>query len=248
MDPQSKKNLEFEFVRIFVKSLNPDLKDAVKEFEEPDAIIQINPLTGIEVTQVFNQAQEGELRVKFEGSWERIISNATSIWNTIGLPSAHVSVYFSGNYYVSKNNSWVVAENLVNFIANHIPQKGAYYNSSDSMNIERFGITRFSIERIINYDKVVWSYNDSIWVPNLEIDSIQEAIDKKEAKRNSYLKSCKKIWLLLVLNSRKGSGSFEIRKEVIRHIYDFAFDRVFIFESLTQKYFELHNEVSYNSL
>lgn len=239
MDRQEKKRLEKEFGIAFLKSIGKFKEDLTTHDDNPDFLIQEEDILGIEITQVHNPTQTGELRVQVEGSLDRLLQNAKNIWDNKQLPAAHITLTFNPKFRISKTKSLAKAIEIVEFLSSYIPIEGEWYSSSNDMLIDVEGLTNFSIERIVKYDCSLWGFSDWIWAPILTCDMIQKALDKKERKRINYLNRCSRIWLVIVLYGGRASGAFEIPLYTINSAYAFNFDQVFLFDCLPGKHYEL---------
>lgn len=178
--------------------------------------------------------------MQLEGSLDFLLKKMENLWIELNYPPAHVIIYLDNTNPVSKNDSTLLANQIVNYIKDYIPREGQVFYSEEDMLINPDKLKFFKIERIFKYDQIIFNYFDHIWSPNLTTFEIQNVIDKKEIKRERiYQKNCDVIWLLIVLYSGKASGNFIIPQEVLEHQYFSHFNKVFLFDAVPKKFWEL---------
>ncbi len=238
-----KKSLEQKFGMEFLKQLNPDFISLIWNKDDPDPIpdiiLRTQPVTGIEITRISNTLKAGHPRMHLEGSWDILLNNMRKIWLEKGFPPVHINLLFNQDTTIPKISSKNYAKIIIDFIKDFIPPDGQSFHSKDELITIPSILYNFIIERKVKYDKPMFTYSDYIWSPYIEVSAIQHVINKKEQKREDYLKNCEIIWLLMFLYSGKASGNFIIPQEVLEHQYFSHFNKVFLFDAVPKKFWEL---------
>ncbi len=235
MNRNEKDRLEYLFGMEFLNEYVPSLARLSKKYESPDIVIPSKQI-GLELTQISNSGKSG---FHFEGSWDSLVEAIRIKWNTLKLPACHVSLSISQGYCIPKKRINSVCDEIIELVSEYIPEQGKYYFSKDCEDRLPKYLFAFSIERMVKRDEGVISYSYGIFSPVLSPSVVQEAIRKKEFMRCHYLKKCKEIWLLIIMYGGRASGDFIINEQVINHSYLFHFDKVFLFDALPKKYWEL---------
>lgn len=244
MQREEKKRLEFLFGIKFLTQQDSTLSSKAENAESPDILINSGDI-GIEVTQIGNVLSNNTPRMQLEGSWDSLIEKLQSTWNQQNLPGCHISLSFNQRRHIPKSEIKEVAFEILKFIKQFVPEDGQYYLPTDDIHITPRYLQAFSIERLVKYEKGIFSYGDSIFSPKLTVQEVQKAIDKKEFLRLDYLEKCKEIWLLIVLYGGRASGDFIIGDKVTQHDFDFMFDKVFLFDALPNKFWELNKSSNF---
>jgi hypothetical protein len=244
MQRDEKDRLEFLFGIKFLTLLDSALSSKAENSESPDILINSGDI-GMEITQIGNVMSNNTPRMQLEGSWDSLIEKLQSTWNHQNMPGCHISLSFNQRRHIPKSESKKVAFEILNFIKHFVPEDGHSYVSTDDIHITPRYLHAFSIERLVKYDKGIFNYGDGIFSPKLERQKVQKAIDKKEFLRLDYLKKCKEIWLLIVLYGGRASGDFIIEDKVTQHDFEFRFDKVFLFDALPKKFWELNKSSNF---
>lgn len=237
------KRLEFEFGKAFFKELNEGSIDSLIHDDNPDFFTSNERYIGFELTQIHNETVTESTRAHVEGSWDSLMYKLKEIWDSKLLPSCHVRLYFREPIPINKKRIAQEAEEIVILISQHLPEPDSEYRSPDWMLINIPNLIGFEIERIFKHESSIWSYSDSIWAPSLNPLLIQETIDKKEKKRKAYLKRCYEIWLVIALYGGRASGNFNIPAYTTKHNYSCYFDRLFLFDCIPKKIYELNRKI-----
>jgi len=67
------------------------------------------------------------------------------------------------------------------------------------------------------------------------IPELQAAINKKNKKKNEYLRRCDRCWLLIVADRTKADQKFEFTPEMQEYVYESEFEKTFFLE-IAQKF------------
>lgn len=235
---KEKERLEYMFGIEFLKKFDESLVPFSRKDESPDIIIS-SKRVGLEITQLSNSINNGISRMQLEGSWDSLIENLRIKWKEKHMPGCHVSLTFIRSKHIPKKDINKVSDEIIEFIKGFIPKIGNCYYSKDGEYEMPSYLLSFRIERILNYKKGIFTFGDFIFSPDLEFKTIERAIKKKDKLRNEYLKKCDNIWLLLVAYGGRASGDFVIKENLINHEYLFGFDKVFLFDAIPKKYWQL---------
>ncbi len=241
MDRETKKLLEGQFGRAFIEEFEEIRFKQFYRDDCPDFFVEREKLTGLELTQIYNSTSTGVIRSSVEGSRDSLVSQLKKMWDARELPACHVNLRFTEPIPIYKRNINPLANCIIELIKRYIPEKGAYFDSPDWLEINVKNLTGFAIERIVEYDTSIWTYSDTIWSPTLEPFLVQEVIDRKEEKRKKYLKRCIEIWLVIVIYGGRLSGDFIIPDGITDHYFESEFDRLFLFDAIPGRIIELNS-------
>ena len=245
MSSQEKKDLERQFTHAFLKTIKNSDQYNLDDHEEPDFILNESGRIGIEVTQVFTETINSENpRIKIEGGWDDVLELAHTIWISTSRPNVDLRIMFNDSIHIGKNGKPIIAKELVKLVDQYLPELDeSFWSSDDIIELPR-GSVEFHIHRYSGMEISSWRFNDVAWTPNLSSRLLQNTITKKEKRRNIYLESCEKIWLLMVLYGRRPSGSFIIPDTISKVKYHFDFDKVYLFNAFPARTWELENEIT----
>jgi hypothetical protein len=210
--------------------LNYTLVD--KDGESPDFLIEIDDeVIGIEVTQIYRRLNAGNA-IKAERDNKDVRKQAIKIYNEKGgIP---VIFYFVCDGRASIVDKKDAAKKLGVFIYEYMMNNFP----NGIINRQEIDLKKASDDLLsfINFIHVVptndkqatdslFSTFDTKELTDLEIE---ETVRKKEKRLPSYLKRCKKIWLLIVLPSMRTTGDLRIGSNNIK--FNHAFDCVYVFD------------------
>jgi hypothetical protein len=84
-----------------------------------------------------------------------------------------------------------------------------------------------------------WCCSSAGFIPNLTPQHIQNVIDKKEGKLDSYTLKCSEVWLLIVADALRVPATVDLTESALRYCYATQFDRVFFFWNADRRFIEL---------
>ena len=194
-------------------------KGVVKHCDKPDFRVTLgNCVIGVEVTCLFKR-REGKdakrdgkpVQQAVESTRDRILEAACEKAQKLGLPSAHVILFFSLQDPLSSAARERIADSVVDVIARHMPDEGG------SIELEmRPGqpseVDLITVKRV--HSHAHWEWLEAHAIERNVIDRVQAAITKKSELLESYLerletyrKPYTECWLLLVADSSRSSGN-----------------------------------------
>ena len=241
MTTEEKKDLERKFTQAFLQAIGYPNQANLLDHEVPDFLLIESKLIGIEVTQIFTEPSNGQVqRIRIEGGWDDVLELALKKWHDSGKAKVDVRIMFNDTIHIPKVSKEIIVNEVIALIEKYLPNPGeSFWTPDDIMGLPH-GIVEFHIHRDKGIESPAWRCHDSAWTSQLTSELVQKSITKKEEERNEYLQSCDKIWLLLVLFGRRPSGSYITHEKVHQEKYRFEFDKVFLFDSLPKKVWELH--------
>ena len=84
-----------------------------------------------------------------------------------------------------------------------------------------------------------WRVVDADYVRPVSADHLQARISAKNRKAGGYFAVAKEVWLLVVLDSRRMSGSFDLNSAAFGGVYESAFSRTFVLDTFSNTTREL---------
>jgi hypothetical protein len=84
-----------------------------------------------------------------------------------------------------------------------------------------------------------WVCSSIGYIPEITPEQLQEKIDKKEQKLNSYTSKCSEIWLLIVADDLRIPSTVDLTASASGHHYITRFNRIFFFWNGSRRYVEL---------
>jgi hypothetical protein len=210
--------------------------------ESPDFLIRFqNHVVGVEFTEIYSQEKiNGTSLRQQEERKNRIVERAKQIAIENNLPPIHVSVMFSKP--VEKHREEIVSLKLINAIVSKYPCKGQQI-TIDSFTDEDFGlpdeISFVLTANTLGYKNHLWHATE-VWCAETDFtDQLQKEIDRKSKKYTNYLKKCDECWLVISALGFSRSTAFEPSTEMLEHIYNSPFKRVFFLEAASSYIVEL---------
>lgn len=247
MDIIMSKDEERFYLDRFIELFNDFPNGDISPNESPDFIIEgLNKTYGIELSSIYQNIDY------FGNKIQAIDSIVLSVNDMISqklkmyqIPFLDVSITYTLKKLYSKKQRDILSNKIVGLIINNVPQTGDWISMEYNYNSKTFIPREVTILRIANFQ-----FNDqhyvrsprSGWVQEDMIHEIQEAIDRKNKKRMSYISSCHEHWLLLHSVVFSSASFFNPSKETLSHKYKCNFDRLFLLICSPYKLYELQIE------
>ena len=234
--------------KTFVKVLFSKLKlepIILTDFEEPDFLFSMNNQQyGIEVTRIFQINGVGDVLLQAQDSERNlIVENAKSNYNKKNeLPNLDVAVLFGRYPQLNKKNRNVLSQKILDFIIKYTPNPDkSIWIDNDFNNLNEFPeeIAHIRISNFSFLEKNHWHVPTSGFIQTTFIKELQEIIDKKNLRLDSYHINCTKCWLLVVADSKFSSSFFEPDEDTIKNKYSSNFDRAFCMWDWYGDYFKI---------
>jgi len=219
MDSAKKQHERFLLDRFLeLQGISPT---SVEPRDPPDFLIDLEGRKiGIEVTELFIRSRskghprpEGKPFLQdIESITNQIVSTARKIYFDAGNPLLKAEIWFSDQITLDKKKGDQVAKLIANQIQSMSLQdsQAAVWRSSEAEYEERSlseWIDIICTQRVPEYRDAQWKDRFAQWtvarpglVAPLTPKHLQEAIDKKAKKIDSYKKCAEEIWLLIVAN------------------------------------------------
>jgi hypothetical protein len=192
--------------------------------ESPDFLINLDGrVIGIEVTELFIQRCNSEARLlpedptlqAIESISTQIVSKAREIYFDANNPPVLSHIVFSNRITpVDKRKGDQIAKLIADQIQSMSRQdsKGAYWRSSEDEKENPLSewVIFISTWRVPEPRFARWSPNSAGLVSILTPARLQEEIDKKASKINTYKKRAEEIWLLIVADRTRSSQKFSV--------------------------------------
>lgn len=198
---------------------------------------------GIEVTKLHREASiSGVGRRQMEGIRDRVLAAAKRSWDGAGLNPLEVHVHFNHHETPFKPEISRIADGLVAIVQARMPTVGEHvhlsWNDGEALGLPK-GIHAISIIRLPTHRRSYWLGADSDYEATLSAEQVQRTISSKNKKAGLYRSAARVVWLLLVLDSRRLSGCFDLEGAAFRAVYESCFARTFVFDRFSATVREL---------
>jgi hypothetical protein len=107
------------------------------------------------------------------------------------------------------------------------------------INLEHFPKEIMMLHVCIQHKENKWRSSSSGWIPEIAPEYLQERIDQKELKLETYKSKCSELWLLIVADNLRIPSSVDLSDIAINHRYSTGFNRIFFFWNSSRSYVEL---------
>lgn len=242
MTRESQKDRERFYVSRLVAHLDiDDLEEIEAGDPAPDfKLTWKGGRAGVEVTRLFQPTeQEGMSLQAVEAARNRMFDTARELWSEQDHPYVEILVHFNSATPVRRENTHRLARQLVELVKMNLPSVNDYTRLDFQWENRSWFPEEFVSVRIVRLEahtRSYWSGSSGGYLPVLSQDRIQQAINRK--KNHRYSDAAGEAWLLIVMESTRLSGAFDIDDEVDAVEDCGEFDRVFVLDSLSSRVLE----------
>lgn len=242
MDSAKKQHERFLLDRFLeLQGISPT---CIEESDPPDFLIDLEGRTvGVEVTELFirskksgahTQPQGEPLLQAAESITNLIVSKAWEIYFHAGKPPVQSTIWFSDRITLDKKKGDQIAELIANQIQTMSPQnsQAAVWRSSEDENAENplsESVVLMHALGVPDRRFARWTVARPGLVATLTPKHIQEVIDKKAKKINSYKKKAEEVWLLIVADRTRPSQKFSVMPDFPLSSISSPFARTFYY-------------------
>ncbi len=193
---------------------------------------------GIEITEIY----ASERLRRFEVQKDQIVNCARKKAIEIGLPPLRVIVRFGFKINgIKKGRRNYLSDKLFELVKINCPK----YGDRIELDYENDIPDEFDLIVIKNtgWSKIhIWYVERVGFVTDSFSDKLQQRIDSKAEKIESYLTKCDRCWLVIVGLGISPSNFYEIDKDMEPIIYKSPFEKVFFLEAFSKILKELKVE------
>ena len=221
-------------IRRFLELRGIELKGDLEFPDPPDAVIRSeDSCIAIEHTLILRPNAPGYNLRAFESITDNIAALAQEVFEANYDDILQVTLLFDRRIRLTNSDKAVIAINTAEVVAEFIPPIGTDWRLDSS----RFALRKRPFPRAV---EAIWVHNMPEWgalwsvarsttVPDLDPETIQQHIDRKELKIDSYRAMCPEVWLLLVVEGFAPSSHWRLEQLPPDHLFEFSFDRVFLY-------------------
>ena len=245
------KNREFSHLKHFKEICSFFPEGEIECTEKPDFLVHTqDTILGIEHTEIFRPGPtNGTSPQAQESIYQRVVDKASSSYLENHSQPLLVQISFNERIMIGKKDGKSLAD-AIDRLAKAVVRllEMAPIVPGNSIIIERTKenskefpdeIRRLYVYAYPNGKENRWKSLSPGWIPEITPEDVQEKIDKKEPKLDSYKTKCSELWLLIVAHNVEKSTSIDLSEAAISHYYSTKFDRVFFFWNSTRHYIEL---------
>jgi len=240
-NPAQNKARERHFIELFKSAYNSFPTGEIiahEKQERPDVILKTaEGKIGIEITSL----HDSKLK-RAESECEKAVLEAQKIYETLNLPTLHVSVHIGGNHSMNRNNRKKFAVAIANIVAANLPPPGKYAEIENHFNDAAQFPYEIDVIFVYQYswpDKNLWTAPSAGFYRENFVEELQNVISEKDSKLSGYEPECIEQWLLVLAENSSPSTFFDPSETTVNHLYKSAFDKVFVMEMFKLKVHEL---------
>lgn len=212
------------------------------ECETPDFLVMMDSgrKIGIEHTQVFKKDGMDETAEQADEATKEFIKTAAKKHaEALGLPPAHVTLFFNPQHlrqtvgskrrFFTKAERQTIAENIAEFVGNHMPDEGCSVELAWRPGQPR-QVDLIHINRVYPVARPGWRWLEFNAIQYDAIERLQTAITRKSDRYEACLRNCDGCWLLVVAHSFLSSGTIHPDETSRAHIYNSPFKRTYFLD------------------
>lgn len=214
----------------------------IEKTEKPDFIVHTpHKKLGIEHTEIFQPGiPNGESLQAQDSLAQRVVDEANKLYLQNHSQPLWIQVLFNSKVKIIKQDVHRIAEMVVQLIEVAPIESGEYIIlKRNSDNSKYFPQEIAMIHMQPTKRDNMWRCSSIGSVPELTQQQLQEKIDKKEQKLDSYTQNCSEIWLLIVADDLRIPSSVGLTQSASTYQYNTRFDRAFFFWNSSRRYIEL---------
>jgi hypothetical protein len=181
-----------------------------------------------------------------ESTEDKVLRLASSRYEARGLPPVWINVFWSlRDFPISRVPQ--LANALADLVEVNLPEQDGEvaikypHPAWRSLPPE---VSSLSIRRKKVLSNNLWVPTRGAFAPTLTPLDLQQRIEEKEDKVNSYRQKCSQVWLLIVASGFEPSTFGELAPEVEGFRFETSFDRVFFLHHADELIVELSTQGS----
>ena len=230
-----KKRRERAYVSKLLEAVGLAEQARVTERESPDFLVTTpDRRIGIEVTEIYRDKGDRKDR-RWEGACESVIEAAQHCWLKADLPTVHVSIAFAASARLPKSEWSNWGRRAVEMVQAALPEEGKQSvigrgpqhllsALTPPAEIEQIIITRPTHQGTETF----FSHSVSNSIGRLSTDKVQSRINAKNERLTVYEQVAAEWWLIIGYDRLRISSSFTIPDDILEHVYESSFDKLFL--------------------
>ena len=218
---------------------SPDV-DSFKSSEKPDFILKVGSVeVGLEVTEATHSSSGCDPTRRAAEAGFQDFKNALAAEFEVSFTQHGLCISFiPRTVLIKKREAQTWARKVAGFLSDKAFLLGRTYRFS-AEDFDTVGLSRvldsLSVSRYAEGGRTFVSYADAGFIPDLTVDTVSGIVSEKDKKREAHYGFSKDCWLLIVISA----AGLSTRYDIITHIYQTGFSRVFLFERFEIKFWEL---------
>jgi hypothetical protein len=214
-----------------------------KEIDKPDFIIHtIDHLLGIEHTEIFQTIDSNGFSLQAKDKNAQIlVDKAYNFFIGQHNQSPNLQIFFDPRIPIGKEKDFDSLANKIAYLIELtlIDQNLPLTIKHTKENFEYFPkeIARICLYPCSNGNGK-WHCSSSGFIPAITSADLQDKINIKEPKIDTYKIKCSEIWLLIVADDNRNPSTLDLTFEAANHSYKTRFDRVFFFWNGRRQFIE----------
>lgn len=233
----SKKLRERLFVEHFRAAYSDFPEGDIFDSESPDFLIYAYDRTvGIEIVEFFRGQSSQGSALHQEVLRKRFTKAAQQQYVAVNNMPVLVTLSWSANRQLSKR----IVPDLAAYAARLVAQWTTQLAQDEEYGELKIGwesLQGTPLEDLLNYIKIrrfpgaktFWSTPEAGFI-GVSASELQAIISSHDAKVDKYLEHCDSVWLLIVSEGYFMASTLSWDEDVVRHAFDFKFNRVFIYD------------------
>ena len=243
---EEKKQLEVLLIDYF-RDCYPDFPNGrVVASESPDFVVNMKNrhLLGIELTRLnpANASLPDSFQKEEIAFREEFIAFCMELYERQLQIPLFVKFLFSENEKLTPESQLVAAVRVSKLICKAVENRnvgGTYRVTIPGTELPK-GIDQIFLGHHPKLEAPIWERSNNLGVSNNVVDDIHKAIQKKDEKLRLYKKQrLNYYWLLITTDRLRVVKSFNLVNKIMNQQFDSQFQKVFLFDLLKSKVFEL---------
>lgn len=241
------KSKERQYLELF-KRCYPNFCDGeIQDFEKPDFLIKSSSeIVGVELTRIPLKTQGGNLHPHAKDSiQDDIVLKIRELLVNSKINDCEIHIDLTVHRDLRSQERNEIANKVYGIITRNLPENYSYNNIvNDFEDLELFppqidGIRMYRLPGLgasfVTDSRLGGVQKDLI--PNLE-----EVIESKNKKLRFYHQHCNQYWLIIYNEQMSSDNYLEPSLETLNKVYYTGFDKVFLFNSVCGKVYELRTK------
>ena len=216
----------------------------IEKTEKPDFIVHApHKHLGNEHTEMFQPGDpHGESMQAQDSLAQRVVDKANQLYLQNNSQPLLVQILFKPRGIMGKQDVQRIAKMVVHLIEETPIEAGSPNTLRRTRENSEYFPKEIAMVHVYSHPNGKenrWVCSSIGFVPQLASEQLQEKIDKKEQKLDSYISKCSEVWLLIVADDLRIPSSVDLTMLAATHHYITRFDRVFFFWNASRRYVEL---------
>jgi hypothetical protein len=227
---EKKQDIEKKHGRALLDFLG--IKCTLESAPAPDLLFRLEGRRiGVEDTRLFAEDGSAQRTPQARKTLVDEIAAETQLeYEKRGLPPVEVLLNMR-RCDIKSANVKALSDQIVDVVTTNLPDNPGRTVVDNDIGDGRLPVwfDSITITRFPELPQALFSAPRSEWIATIHAADLQQTIDKKAKRLQSYDNACDEVWLLMVEEGSDPSDTLEMPDELWKHAYDFrGFARLFV--------------------